>query len=69
MASRAYYLREAKSCFDMATMTRDSVVRDRWIERANEHLIQADALGDDSLPELPLAEPVQQQQSKSKDES
>jgi hypothetical protein len=73
MPSRAYYLQQAKSCFDMATMSRDPAVRARWIERANEYLIQADALGDDSSPGSPLAEPVQQtqqqQQSKSEDES
>ena len=28
-------------------------MRARWIDRANEYLILADALGDDPVPELP----------------
>jgi hypothetical protein len=73
VASRAYYLGIAKSYFDMAAMSRDEDVRARWIERANEYLILADAIGDDSMPEPPLPEPVQpqvqqQQQQQIKDE-
>ena len=62
MPSRAYYLQQAKTHFDMALMSRDQAVRARWIERANEYLILADALGDDPPPELPLPEPVPQVQ-------
>ena len=47
MATRAFYMQQAKSCFDMAAMSRDEIVRARWIERANEYLVLADAVGDD----------------------
>ena len=47
MPSRQFYLQQAKAYFDMATMSRDEAARSRWIERANECLILADALGDD----------------------
>jgi hypothetical protein len=59
MPSRQYYLQQAKTYFDMATMTRDEAMRARWIERANEYLILADALGVDPDPEQ---EPPSQQQ-------
>ena len=45
----------------MATMAADKDTRARWIERANEYLILADALGDDPMPELPLPESPQPQ--------
>jgi hypothetical protein len=50
MPSRAYYLQQAETYFDMATMSRDMAMRDRWIDRANDYLILADALGDDPMP-------------------
>ena len=67
MPSCTYYLQQAKAYFDMATMSRDRAMRGRWIDRANEYLILADALGDDDpMPEPPKFEPpqaqVQQQQ-------
>jgi hypothetical protein len=39
MPSRNYYILEARRLFDMALMARNSVVRGRWIERANECLV------------------------------
>jgi hypothetical protein len=73
MPSREYYLQQARSCFDMAAMTRDPATRARWIDRANEYLILADALGDEPMPELPLGsneqvQPMQQQQQQAKDD-
>jgi hypothetical protein len=74
MPTGEYYLQQACSCFDMATMSREVSVRQRWIDRANEYLILADALGDDPLPELPLTggneqvQPMQQQQQQAKDD-
>ena len=69
MATRAFYIQQAKSCFDMAAMSRDAVVRARWIDRANEYLLLADAIGeDDLLPDAPpkadsaQQQPAQQQQ-------
>jgi hypothetical protein len=56
MPSRAYYLQQAQCHFDMATMSRDTAVRDRWIERANEYLILAHALRQDHHSEPPPAE-------------
>ena len=73
--SRAYYQQQARSCFDMATMSRDPVARDRWIARANEYLMLADNMGDESMPELPRERPAeqaqaqQQHQQKKQDES
>ena len=56
----------------MATMSRDKDVQARWIERANEYLILADATGDDPKPNPPLegsqTVAVQQQQQKLKDD-
>jgi hypothetical protein len=74
MPSRAFYLQQAKSYFDMATMTRDQDVRNRWIDRANEYLILADALGDDEPPAIPpttqpQAQQMQQQQERPPDEN
>jgi hypothetical protein len=65
MPSRAYYLQQAKLYFEMANMSRDKHARGRWIDRANERLIWADALGE-PMPEMSpsnSAQPqVQQQQ-------
>jgi hypothetical protein len=57
--SREFYLQQARSCFDMAATSRDPPVRARWINRANDYLILADAMGDEPMPELPLDHPPQ----------
>jgi hypothetical protein len=70
MSSPEFYIQQARHCFDMATMTRDPAARQRWIDRANEYLMQADALGEPS-PQLPLpdthSQPMQQQQQRAED--
>ena len=62
MPQREYYIQQARSCFDMATMTRDAAARDRWIARANEYLLLADTLGDDHKPAAPPSDQTQQPQ-------
>ena len=70
MPSREYYLQQAKMCFDMASRTGDKAMADRWITRANEYLILANAMGDDPPPPAGnVTQPVQQQQQQqSKDD-
>ncbi len=73
MPTGEYYRQRARSCFDMATMTREPPARDRWIARANEYLLLADSMGDEPMPELPLTDApqqpqeMQQQQQQAKD--
>ena len=71
MSSSEFYVQQARHCFDMATMTRDPAARQRWIDRANEYLMQADALADEAPSQLPLpdthSQPMQQQQQRAED--
>ena len=72
MPSREFYQQEAKRLFDMALMARDPVVRARWIERANQYLMLADAVDDQPAPAVPSVtsqrQPMQQQQQKKQDD-
>ena len=61
MPTRAYYLQQAQSAFSMAAMSRDAVIRARWIERANEYQILAQAVGEDPSPSTNQQAQQQQQ--------
>jgi len=62
MPSSAFFREQARTYFAMATMSRDKDMRVRWIERANEYLILADAIGDD-VSQQPVAQQPEQQQA------
>ena len=64
MPTRAYYVQKAKIAFDMAAVSSEKDRQARWIERANEYLILADALGDDPPPATSPgpSQPAQEQQ-------
>src|SRR5262245_7845119 len=65
--SREYYLQQAKSYFDRATTARDKDRAARCVERANEYLILADALGRE--PYQAVDRPQQQQQQQQQQQS
>ena len=66
MPTRSYYLQQAQSAFAMAAMSRDPLVRARWIERANEYQMLAQAMGEHAPPpprtEQQLEQHTQRQQ-------
>ena len=67
MLGSAFFREQARTSFEMATMSRDKDLRVRWIERANEYLILAEAMGDD-VSQQSVAQQQQAQRDKQKKE-
>ena len=68
MPTREHYLQQALSAFEVAALSQDDAVRARWIKRATEFQILAEAMGPDaSVPQTngqAQQQPMQQQQDK-----
>jgi hypothetical protein len=71
MSSPAYYREEARRCRELAANTHDAAMAERWRIIAREYEQLADAMAGAPIrlhPNAGAPQPMQQQQSKTKDD-